>query len=1100
MSRYVATALAATVALAAADQALGQGLTFPGELSYPIQRQVFSNPEGPFPVTGDYPFEHESDPQLVSITREGLYRLLDVVVFVRGTPECNLEAVEVLVNGQVDGSLSFGVFPSDFPDGDLPPEWSPTTIAPALRFARRSAGTPFTYPNGAVESRFGSALDLALFDLVEITLRIRGTVRVNVPPDSMGATTIGVVEARVTGRLGAKFPLLRLDEAPPDLFVLPRVSPDTVPQVIRLEHLEFPPGGSLEIQSLGPQATVLAVDETGADLRLDGAGVSTIRATYQTPAGWPDIPAQTLDADLSVEVFSLSTQITGPSQVEIGQSYTWNLASSLPHARYLWTAIGPEGELIGDGDSTSGSFLLSISEPVSGFTITVVATTDFSPVPYDDWYSSPRTLSVLVTGGVPVAMVPTEEQECPNDDCDASCTSEGTYGRSVLVHSGEERLDRVDLMVPGRGELDFVLRRRYRSRLTWNGPIGHAWTHSYEDQLWPQPNGDVIRGNGGSHVDRWVLQPDGSYAQPEGFFGTLRARAEGGWILRERDGLKRSFTPGGRLERLEDRHGNSMLFEHDAMGLLVRVLDVYRREFRFEYEPQADGALRLARLIDFAGRTVEYSYDQHGDLVEVRSPAVAGTSNGNDFPNGRVERYTYLTAQDHPELNHNLTSVTFPEEVSRDGPPGLVWTYGIDPSDPQSFDRVLTETEGGTNHTGVAAGGTSTLSYEALDPVDHHDPHAVTRILDRNGNLQELYLNAHHGVLLRRQFTRGVRPGDPAVYETRYEYDHDGQLTRQIMPAGNELRLVYDSSGPRAAQHNLIEVRRIADASRGGGELVWTFRYEPLYQQRVAATDPRGNAPGYVPPLGTRSAERYTTVHLLDYQEGSAPVTEAVTWGIDLSGVARGLGDLNGDGRTDQGAGNVVRTVMPSVLLRPDSLIAQRTGSTVQSVLSEAVWNDHGQPLELIDPEGNVSALAYNDQRDPDGDGVLVANTPLPAEGSGYMRSVTRDARVSPRRSALAPAPVALKSTRLRPGRARGPRAEPARGRHRAGGQRAGRGGLGHPRRRRLAGARQRAAPDRRVRAAVRGPLFPGPRRARDPERGREPRPDHARRGRVRGA
>lgn len=99
MSRHLGTALAAAFALAAADQALGQGLTFPGELSYPLQRQVFSNPEGPFPVTGDYPFEHESDPQLVSITREGLFRLLDVVVFVRGTPDCNLEAIDVLVNG-----------------------------------------------------------------------------------------------------------------------------------------------------------------------------------------------------------------------------------------------------------------------------------------------------------------------------------------------------------------------------------------------------------------------------------------------------------------------------------------------------------------------------------------------------------------------------------------------------------------------------------------------------------------------------------------------------------------------------------------------------------------------------------------------------------------------------------------------------------------------------------------------------------------------------------------------------------------------------------------------------------------------------------------
>src|SRR5690606_24942968 len=135
------------------------------------------------------------------------------------------------------------------------------------------------------------------------------------------------------------------------------------------------------------------------------------------------------------------------------------------------------------------------------------------------------------------------------------------------------------------------------------------------------------------------------------------------------------------------------------------------------------------------------------------------------------------------------------------------------------------------------------------------------------------------------EHTRGLRPGEPTYYDTTSWFDHDGQLLRRRFPEGNEIVYRYDTTGPRAARHNLVEIRRVADPARAGGEdLVTTMTYEPLYQRLASVTGPRGNATSFFPPLGDASAERYTARFFFDYQEGTDPVPEALTYGIDLSG------------------------------------------------------------------------------------------------------------------------------------------------------------------------------------------------------------------------
>lgn len=489
-----------------------------------------------------------------------------------------------------------------------------------------------------------------------------------------------------------------------------------------------------------------------------------------------------------------------------------------------------------------------------------------------DLTNNRQTVGVLVNNE-PLITSTSGQQPVINDvDADAAAGYGVAYGASTLLHSGEYRLMRTDLAIPGRGQIHFSLSRQYRSQLAYDGPLGYGWDFNYNERLHIQSNGDLRRSNGYGHVDSWIRNSDGSYTAPAGYFSMLMQDDDGSFVLREPDGFKRIYDAAGLLQAHEDRFGNRMLFLRDDAGELDLVVDAYGREIDFVFDLAADGRRRLLRVADYTGREVVYGYDAAGNLTSVRSPVVTGTSTGNDFPAGRTEQYSYDTSADQRELEHNLLSVTFAEEVAANGPAAIQISYGIDPAEPLTFDRVLTETVGGTNATGVAAGGTSTFGYEALNAAEPLGNPAISRlkttVTERNGNVLESFFNELNHQIAHRRLTRGLRAGEPTFYEGTATYDADGQLLRQTFPEGNAIELVY-GQGARAAQQNLIELRQVADVDRGGGDdLVTTWSYEPLFQQVASVTDPRGNATGFVPPIGAADADRYTTRFLYDYQEG----------------------------------------------------------------------------------------------------------------------------------------------------------------------------------------------------------------------------------------
>lgn len=622
--------------------------------------------------------------------------------------------------------------------------------------------------------------------------------------------------------------------------------------------------------------------------------------------------------------------------------------------------------------------------------------------------------------GNETAPAPSAPTGCP--------VSQDNGDNSVSMSDGSSAQSATDLTVPGRG-FDFTLTRIYRGNVNDDGPLGHGWELNANRRLvvitaanladyqavFPSAKvGDVdeIYDN---RDDLYVRNLDGSYTPPAGYFSRLTLNGDGSYTERFSDGDTNTYArPDAEgvapMTSRSDAEGDTMRYTYNIQEQLTFVYDTYGRPYQFLYD--ANG--RLSEVDDYSGRAVRYTCDANGDLRSVTGPAVTGTPTGNNFPAGQTTRYTYSSGYADPRLNHELLTVTAPNEVANGGPPRLTYTYDTNPVSPNA-GRVTSLQQGGTNASGVQAGGTITYQYQALaspGPGDTTTAATQTTVTDRNGNTTVYQYNRLNNMIsVQEDANRGVRPGDPPSYTTRFTYDSEYRLTQQTLPDGNTVVYSYDSSNPsRYQQGNLLSQTVLPDAGRGGDQssVTTTYTYEPIYNHVHSVTEPRGNDPSYVPQNGgAQSPARYTTTYTYDYQEGTnfaalgaAIGTSAATAQARLAaaGIPMGLGDVNGDGQTSGTDDELIRTQAPTVHLLPGSNQATAEGTTLQPIVTTYAYNNFGQLTRMTDPEGNVTAYTYYPARDPNGDGVIDNPSGDPTTG-GYLRQRTDDAVSSPGRN-----------------------------------------------------------------------------------------------------
>ncbi len=469
---------------------------------------------------------------------------------------------------------------------------------------------------------------------------------------------------------------------------------------------------------------------------------------------------------------------------------------------------------------------------------------------------------------------PANKQQCG--------TGEGGGIDPVYFFSGEFYTSVEDLRINGRG-MDFVWTRKYRSQIGPNTAQGNGWDFSYN--IFLQRQDEAIRlYDGNTRNDLYLPKADGTWARGE-FFRELVENPDGTLTYTFADSLQWQFNAldgspaAGKISSMIDRNGNRMAFHYDSQGRLIRITDTLDRDILIAYNAQGF----IASVTDFAGRAVRYAYygfneagGNFGDLKSVTIPAVTGTPNGNDFPNGKTITYTYSTSFADDRLNHNLLTITDGRRNNSNDPtfgegPYLVNIYAGRSNDPTdiNFDRLIRQFWGGD---------TIDVVYVPLTPSPSNGKATLQVIVnDRVGNVKEYFYDVRNRGILSREYTGRanptlpttvtanrpfgkLRPNDPDYFETAYEYNFDGLLTSTIHPNDNVTENVYEvdlnPDAPPRSRGNLRRIRRLPGPHTPAGD-------QPLISEAFEYDTDFGGCCGF--NFVTKHTDGRGNVTLFDY-------------------------------------------------------------------------------------------------------------------------------------------------------------------------------------------------------------------------------------------
>lgn len=438
-----------------------------------------------------------------------------------------------------------------------------------------------------------------------------------------------------------------------------------------------------------------------------------------------------------------------------------------------------------------------------------------------------------------------------------TCPTCTTVGNPVIPFSGEKLETVEDLRIKGVG-IDFVWRRTYGSKHGPNTAQGNGWDFNYNIQLQRSGSG-ILLSDGKRRSDLLVRRLDGTFGK-SGLNISVDTNEPSGPVLKFPNHGQTHFYPfdgsvlSGKTSAISDQYGNSLAFKYDSLGRLTKIVDTLNREISVAYND--DGFIES--VTDFAGRKVRYAYygnnepgGSFGDLKSVTSPAVIGTPNNNDFPNGKTTSYTYSKGFADERLNHNLLTIT---DGRRNDPSDSTYGQGAylvniyssatDPDDPQ-FDRIVRQIRGGS---------ITDFTY-LIQPTEQFGGLGYMRTIVRDGvgAVSEFYYDAGNRLRVEREFTGlsrtnepvtdisnrptgKLRSDDPEYFETIYDYNADFQITQITHPNGNITRNVYESDlNPAASsltRNNLREIHRLPGTHQPAGdqnEIVEKYEYDTSF-------------------------------------------------------------------------------------------------------------------------------------------------------------------------------------------------------------------------------------------------------------------------------
>lgn len=539
-----------------------------------------------------------------------------------------------------------------------------------------------------------------------------------------------------------------------------------------------------------------------------------------------------------------------------------------------------------------------------------------------------------------------------------------------------------------------------------NYGYGRGWTLGYEYRY--RMHGDtitIIQGDGRS--DDYILE-DGSYKAPAGVFNKVTVNANGVAMVTP-EGTRYGFgdTVSKRVTRITDRNNNYIGLTYTD-GRISRIYDRMGRSLLLEY--YADGLLSKLK-VEGTSREWRYLYE-NGNLVSVTGP-LGNTQYYGYNKDNRINRFTdaaghstWVTYNNDCQAHRIRTelsdmSIRY-EKASRQ----TVIVHYLDDGNNQ-FTTYRWDTLGRViEKTGNCCGYTSRMAYDENDNIissEDANGNVTTYTYDNRGNMltmtdpmghtehytystdynQPTSLTDKSGNLYTYSYdTAGnlTAINGPGGFWRHYEYNAFGQQTLITEPMGKQTRFTYDSYGNLAT---------LTDALNN----VYTFTYD-LFGNLLTTTTPLGYTTTYTyddenhittisDPLLTRTTMQY---------DPTGRVTSITAGGItnrfDLDALRRAtkligpLGDTtcytyNAKDKltaVKDALGNITRycyddrdrlvaTINPlgdTTRYIYDAL-GQLTGvATVGGGYTEYVYDDLGQLIEASDQIGLVMRNSYD--------------------------------------------------------------------------------------------------------------------------------------------
>jgi YD repeat-containing protein len=521
-------------------------------------------------------------------------------------------------------------------------------------------------------------------------------------------------------------------------------------------------------------------------------------------------------------------------------------------------------------------------------------------------------------------------EHSPKNNGDGVC---GT-GNPIRTGTGNKWQTEADL-----SDAVFGFARVYNAYVQAAGAsLGTGWTHPYASSVFLDSFGTRLRVNraDGKSFEvnpsrsGWITDADISDRLVE-LKDASGTRTGWRYTVAADDSLE-TYTAAGKLLTIADRAGRTQTLTYDlplASGgdgdpaTLDVVTDDTGRQLRFTY----DTYKRIATVTDPAGGVISYGYDTRNNLVSVT------------YPDGRSKTYHYNEPEHTSGANlpHALTGIT-----DENGDRSATYQY-------QADGKAIS-----TGHAGGA--DLHTLTYNpdgsttVTDPLGTQRTHTFTTIL---------------GVV---KSTGQTQPGGsgcgPASSATTY--DANGNVASRADFKGNKTCYAYDLT-------RNLETARVEGLASSSACPADVAAYSPVAgtAQRKILTqwDSRFRLPVKVTEAGRETTSVYdgrgnvTSHSIKDTATGQTRTwTTTYHYHPSLPGV---LSQKTEDGpRTD-----VADITTTDYYLPDENCLGGYFGCRAQvrqitnalgHVTQIPRYTAHGQPEEIVDPNGLVTALTYD--------------------------------------------------------------------------------------------------------------------------------------------